>query len=126
MKFLLDENIDHRLAPFVSSLGHFDVTVIGDDYPPSLLDEQVLALAYKERRILITQDHTDFGDLIFCKLHPHYGVILFRLKSQAHNIWLKQERLHYVLTRYRKHLHHFLVVTPRRIKVREARPQQAA
>lgn len=119
MKFLLDENVDHRLAPYLNSLGYFDATAIGDDYPPSLLDEQVLALAYKERRILITQDHTDFGELIFRRHHPHYGVILFRLKSHAPDIRLKQERLNYALTKYRKHLHHFLVVTPSRIKVRE-------
>jgi predicted nuclease of predicted toxin-antitoxin system len=100
--------------------------MIVDDYPPSLLDEQVLALAYKERRILITQNHTDFGELIFRRNHPHYGVILFRFKSQEPDIRLKQERLHYVLTKYRKQLHHFLVVTPRRVKVRETTPQQDA
>ncbi len=29
MKFLLDENVDHRLAPYLNSLGHSNVTVIG-------------------------------------------------------------------------------------------------
>ena len=126
MKFLLDENVDHRLTLFLNSLGHSDVTIIGNDYPPSLLDEQVLALAYKEHRILITQDHTDFGELIFHRHHPHCGVILFRLKSHAPDIRLKQERLHYVLTKYRKHLHHVLVVTPHRVKVRQVSQPQAA
>ena len=83
MKFLLDENVDHRLAPFLYSLGYGEVTIIGIDYLPSLLDEQLLALAYQEERILITQDHTDFGELAFRRHHPHCGVILFRLKSQA-------------------------------------------
>jgi predicted nuclease of predicted toxin-antitoxin system len=126
MKFLRSKNVDHRLAPYLNSLGYSDVTVIGDDYPPSLSDKQVLALAFKEQRFLLTQDHTDFGELIFCKQHPHCGVILFRLKPQAPDIQLKQERLHFVLMRYRKRLQHFLVVTPRRVKVREAIPQQAA
>ncbi len=126
MKFLLDENVDHRLALFLYSFGFRDVTIIGNDYPPSLLDEQVLSLAYQEKRILITQDHTDFGELIFHRHRPHYGVILFRLKSQAPDIRLKQERLRYVLTKYRKQLHHFIVVTPHRVKVREENQPQAA
>jgi predicted nuclease of predicted toxin-antitoxin system len=76
MKFLLDENVDHRLAGFLRDLKH-DVTAIAYGYPHSLLDEHVLAIASREKRILITNDHTDFGDLIFHKHLPHCGVILF-------------------------------------------------
>ena len=64
MKFLLDENVERRLAPFLQELGH-DVTVVGVDYPSSLSDHEVLVIAYKERRILITNDRSDFGELIF-------------------------------------------------------------
>lgn len=116
MKFLLDENVDHRLASFLSHLGH-DVTSIGDTYSASLLDHEVLAIAQRERRILLTNDRSDFGELIFRYHLPHCGVILFRLKAEEPNLVLKKERLHYVLTEYADRLHQFLVVTPRHVKV---------
>jgi predicted nuclease of predicted toxin-antitoxin system len=46
MKFLLDENADRRLAPFLKEVSH-DVTVIGEDYPASILDAKVLAISVK-------------------------------------------------------------------------------
>ena len=55
MRFLLDENIDVRLADFLTQLGH-DATAIARDYPASLDDTNVLAIAVREQRILITSD----------------------------------------------------------------------
>jgi hypothetical protein len=43
------------------------------------LDQEVLAHAYKESRILLTNDKGDFGKLIFAFNHLHSGVVLFRL-----------------------------------------------
>ena len=51
MKFLLDQNVERRLAAFLRNLGH-DVKVVSIDYPAGILDEEVLTHAYKERRIL--------------------------------------------------------------------------
>ena len=53
MRFLADESFELRLVVFLRSLGH-DATVIGLDYPPSLPDRDVLAIAFLERRVLIT------------------------------------------------------------------------
>jgi predicted nuclease of predicted toxin-antitoxin system len=53
MKFLLDENAELRVAAFLRQAGH-DVTSMAEDHPRSLPDEQVLAIANAERRILIT------------------------------------------------------------------------
>jgi len=50
MKFLLDECVEYRLVFFLQKEGH-DVTAIGHDYPHSLPDPEVLALAYREQRI---------------------------------------------------------------------------
>jgi hypothetical protein len=47
MKFLLDENVDLRLAAQLRSLGH-DVTAIAKDYPHALSDEDVLTPAGRE------------------------------------------------------------------------------
>ncbi len=75
MKFLLDENVERRFLPFLKALSH-DVTRVGDDYPHGLLDQEVLAIANQEGRIVITNDRSDFGELIFRYHHPHRGVIL--------------------------------------------------
>ena len=63
MKFLFDQSADFRLIGHLRGLGH-DVTAISRDYPHSLADEDVLAIARQERRILVVADR-DFGELIF-------------------------------------------------------------
>ena len=118
MKFLLDENIDYRLAPFLEQFGH-DVTSMFLDYPRGSLDHEVLAIAYREQRILITDDAGDFGALVFQQHLPHSGIILFRLKDEQANIQLRKERLHYVLSKYPDQLQHFIVITPQRVKIRK-------
>jgi predicted nuclease of predicted toxin-antitoxin system len=58
--------------------GH-DVLFVGDVMPGSS-DEEVLASAESDGRILITDDK-DFGQLIFRLGRPTSGVILLRLPS---------------------------------------------
>ena len=124
MKFLLDENIDARLLPFLLDLGH-DVTSVAKDYLYGLLDEDVLALAHQEQRILLTNDR-DFGELIFLQGLPHSGILLFRLAPNDANIQLRKARLLYVLTHYADRLHHFLVVTHKSVKIRKTPQKKAA
>ena len=116
MKFLLDESVEHRLAGFLQQLGH-DVKAIVYDYPASLPDHNVLAIANQEKRILLTNDRGDFGELIFRRGLPHHGVILFRLKDA--DIETKSQRLKQVISEYTDQLHHFIVVTPGKIRVKE-------
>jgi predicted nuclease of predicted toxin-antitoxin system len=125
MNFLLDENEDRRLIPYLKALG-YDASVIGEDYPASIPDREVLAIAFRERRILITDDVGDFGKLIFQENQPHCGVILFRLKEEAGNIHLRKKQLSIVLQEYAESLHQFIVVTPERVRIREAETERAA
>lgn len=125
MKFLLDENADRRLVPYLQDVGH-DVTTVGEDYPASIRDQEVLALATKEQRILITNDRSDFGELIFRRHQPHCGVILFRFKLEETNIALKKQQLHTVLTQYAHKLQQFIVLTPQQIRVHKEEAQKAA
>jgi predicted nuclease of predicted toxin-antitoxin system len=71
MKFLPDQSADFRLIPHLRTLGH-DVTAISRDYPHSLADEDVLAIARREKRILVVTDR-DFGELIFHQGLAHSG-----------------------------------------------------
>jgi predicted nuclease of predicted toxin-antitoxin system len=123
MKFLLDQNVERRLASFLKNLGH-DVKVVSIDYPAGILDQEVLSHAYKESRILLTNDKGDFGELIFRHHHPHSGVILFR-RMRSGDMLTKQARLSFVLQAYANQLHHFLVVSPKSVRVRKTRLRKA-
>jgi predicted nuclease of predicted toxin-antitoxin system len=115
MNFLLDESADARLQPYLRSQG-YDATRIAGDYPAGMPDDEVLALAVSEGRILITSDH-DFGDMVVRQQLPHRGVILFRLGDHAEiDLWI--ERLEYVLANYRSQLDQLIVVTRRQVRVR--------
>lgn len=63
MRFLFDESVERRLTSVLVYDGH-EVTVIGVDYPATLDDIDVLHIAHRELRILVTND-TDFGELVF-------------------------------------------------------------
>ncbi len=114
MKFLLDESADFPLLNFLKGLGH-DVTAIAHDYPHALKDREVLAIAHREQRILITNDR-DFGELIFRQQLPHAGVILFRLGAE--DLATKVTWLERVVTDYSAQLDQFIVVSDRGIRVR--------
>jgi predicted nuclease of predicted toxin-antitoxin system len=77
MKFLFDQSADFRLMDHLRSLGH-DVTAVSRNYPSGLADEDVLAIARQEQRILVVADR-DFGELIFHQGLAHAGVLFFRL-----------------------------------------------
>lgn len=118
MKFLLDEGVEFRLALWLRSQGH-DVTAIAYDYPHALPDHEVLAIARREGRVLITNDR-DFGELIVRRNLPHTGVIFFRLG--AADVEIKIERLANLLLSHQDHLDQFIIVTPQGARVRH--PQQ--
>jgi predicted nuclease of predicted toxin-antitoxin system len=115
MKFLLDQSADFRLIPHLQALGH-DVEAISRNYPPGLPDENVLAIARQEERILIVADR-DFGELIFHQRLTHAGVIFFRLPGAP--LQTKIEHLNRVLAENVDELGRgaFLVVSPARIRV---------
>ncbi len=79
MRFLVDASSGARLVDHLMKIGH-DAMRVGRDYPGDLPDREVLAIANRERRILITDDR-DFGELIFRLRHPHAGVIYLRLET---------------------------------------------
>lgn len=115
MKFFVDESVEYRIVVFLRNLG-YDTVSVSESFP-SLNDTDILSSAYKEKRILITNDK-DFGELIFrCKL-PHKGVILFRLSEET--CQSKEQKLNYVLEKFKDKLSHsFTVVTDTKIRFRK-------
>jgi predicted nuclease of predicted toxin-antitoxin system len=121
MKILLDQSTDARLLSYLKQLGH-DATQIHQTYPESIPDEEVLAIARQEKRILITDDR-DFGELVFRLQQPHAGVIFLRLGTYA-PLELKIERLSFVLTHYGMQLDQFLVVKKGNVRVGHLEPEE--
>jgi len=63
MRFLLDENAEYRLALFLRAHDH-NATSIARDYAQGMSDRDILDVAYREQRILITR-----RDQPMAKLH---------------------------------------------------------
>ncbi len=122
MKFLLDENVEHRIATFLTTAGH-NATTITDDYTPGMSDRAVLQQAVAEGRILITNDR-DFGELIFKEQLPHTGVIYFRLPLDT-TAAEKIGRLQHIFTTHQADLDRFIVVQPDSIRIRPPHTQEA-
>jgi len=72
MKLLLDTSVWGGAASSLAAEGH-DVVWAGD-WPSDPGDEEILAGAHKEGRILVTLDK-DFGELAIIRRLPHCGII---------------------------------------------------
>lgn len=76
MRFLANENFPRKSIHLLRSAGH-DIQAIAEK-TPGMRDEEVLAYAKSERRIIITFDR-DYGELIYRrKLPSPAGVIFLR------------------------------------------------
>lgn len=74
MRLLLDENLPCALAPFLARQGH-DVA----HAPAGTTDSQIIALAKKQRRALLTLDK-DFCNIINYPPKNYYGIVVLRVK----------------------------------------------
>lgn len=117
MRFLLDENVDARLAAHLRAGGHDAVSTL-EDPGAGASDAEVLATALRGGRVLITND-TDFGELILRRGLSHAGVVLLRLRTTA--IAAQVAALEMVIREHSSRLAEFLVVTESRVRVRRAR-----
>ena len=77
MKLLANENFPYKSIHYLKEKG-FDVLSIGMDNP-SITDAEVMQIAIKEERTILTFDR-DYGQLIFQHNYkPEKGVIYLRL-----------------------------------------------
>ena len=73
MKFLLDVCVSSRaLQAFLTGLGHNSLSALAID--PRASDEQLLAFALQDDRVLVTEDR-DFGELVFVRKLPHGPIV---------------------------------------------------
>ena len=76
----------------------------------------MLALAQRERRILITNDK-DFGELVFRERHPHASVVLLRFPLES-TAQVKIHALEQFLASLPRPLAQFVVLTPQGSRMR--------
>lgn len=82
MKLLIDANLGRKFANLLKQAGHD--ALFTNDLLPLLNDEQILAKAEQEERIVITNDK-DFGELVFRLGRQSGGVILLRTSTADTN-----------------------------------------
>jgi predicted nuclease of predicted toxin-antitoxin system len=114
LRFLVDVNIGLAVTNSLRKSG-YDVTFAGDvDW--SMPDLQLLSLAQREERIIITMD-TDFGELVYHSGQPHAGVLLLRAPGATRDekVQIVQE----IIDRYGEQIpKHFCVYREGKLRVR--------
>lgn len=80
MKFFTDENVATSVALALRRQG-FDIKDVKEEGLQGTSDNNILQLARREKRIIITHDK-DFGNVLFYPTVKHCGVILLRFKNQ--------------------------------------------
>lgn len=113
MRFLADESCDALLIRVLRDSGH-DVLAVSE-ISPRAEDPQVLDLAFREERILLTEDK-DFGQLVFAHSKNTRGVIFLRYPSLARQR-ISKEVVKLVNRRGGKLIGRFVVVQPGRIRI---------
>jgi|SRR5215471_15352798 len=113
MNFLADESCAGPVIRALREAGH-DVVAVAD-VSKGATDEQVLELALKEKRVLITEDR-DFGELVYAHGRRSAGVILVRFHSRARSA--KPATVVEVVTKLGSRLRDaFAVVEPGRARI---------
>ncbi len=114
MRFLADENVEKTIVDLLRQRG-FDVRFIAEEIR-SVDDDDLLALAHQEQRILITNDK-DFGELAFHQKRLHTGIFLLRFRREDAE-W-KAKRVDQFLAEYQKPLWgKFVVLRDTSVRIR--------
>jgi predicted nuclease of predicted toxin-antitoxin system len=80
LRFLTDESCDFGVVQALRAEG-YDVIAL-TEITSRTIDSEVIAQAYSEKRILLTEDK-DFGQLVFASQADSAGVILIRYSGNA-------------------------------------------
>jgi len=120
VKFLVDSCAESRAL--LSALKDLDCDVLsGRECLPHASDEEVLAFAVAENRVLITED-SDFGELVFLRGLPHPGIVRLVQMTPAERANVMRSLLENHADAMRDGA--IIVVTKKRIRVRDWQDSQ--
>ncbi|WP_373548673.1 DUF5615 family PIN-like protein [Haliscomenobacter sp.] len=115
MIFLADEGVDKSLVELLRAAS-YDVFYVAES-ASSISDEEVLALANSDGRILITRDK-DFGELVYRLKRIHSGIILVRMEELP-SISRSTYVDHFIRENLDKLAGHFVVLQPGLTRIRK-------
>jgi len=114
IKFLIDVGVGKDVEDYIIQQG-YDVKAIRL-LDPSMPDEEIILLAYREERMVITMDK-DFGELVYQSTKKHCGVLLLRLEDATGT-----EKVHIIANILHHHADqldsHFCVFQKGRLRIR--------
>lgn len=119
LRFLADESCDFAVISTLRAVGH-DVLSVAE-YTSRSDDAELITQAYRERRILITEDK-DFGWLVFVSQADSPGVILIRFPGSA-RASLPRLALQLVADHSAKLPLSFVVLAPGQIRITPRTPR---
>jgi predicted nuclease of predicted toxin-antitoxin system len=112
--FLADESCDFAIIRALRAEGFYVVSV-AESYP-ALVDEKILEIAYREKRLLLTEDK-DFGEWVFSHGKQMCGIVLFRyparLRHSIANLTVELVKEHGLSL-----INNFTVIEPGRARIR--------
>lgn len=113
MRLLADESCDFTVVRALRTAGHDVIAVI--EVMPEAEDEDIIALAVREQRVLLTEDK-DFGQLVYAHARAVGGVILIRFPGNSRTT-LPQVVSNLIKEKGEDLLGSFVVVQPGRIRI---------
>ena len=81
-RFLLNANISRKIIPQLFERFSLDLKHISDFSSTAWTDAEIVSLAKKEKRTIITHD-LDYGEIYYLKEKGKIGVIMLRLQDQT-------------------------------------------
>lgn len=115
INFLIDVGVSKKVENYLDEEG-FNVKAVRD-VDPSMTDSEIIKLAFKEDRIIITMDK-DFGELVYHSSMDHSGIILLRLEDATSQEKLKITKE--ILAKYSDKLKdHFSVYQRGKFRIRK-------
>ncbi len=113
MRFLVDECTGPKVSEWLRDESH-EVFSVFDEARGITDDDEILAKAFSENWILITNDK-DFGEMVFRERRKHHGIIFMRLEDERSAN--KIEVLQRLLKGYAEKLpEEFVVVTETKVR----------
>jgi predicted nuclease of predicted toxin-antitoxin system len=116
MRFLADESCDFAVVHALRANGH-DVLAVSE-VTPRAEDFEVIRLAVREKRILLTEDK-DFGRLVYSHGQKTLGVIFLRFPTSARK-QISKDIIKLVKQQGEKLVGGFVTVQPGRIRISHA------
>ncbi len=111
MKFIADVNVEKSIVDELRNMSYDVMWIVELD--PYLEDTEILKIAHRENRILVTNDK-DFGEIVFRQKLLSSGILLLRVKGQR--VKEKINLLHKILLHPDKLKGYFVVVTENKIR----------